>query len=470
MRSIPRLLFLASLAAALLVPAATAADRMWVGFHDDPMLRWDETRVEALDRARGNEASILRTIVDWSKVAAERPARATDPFDPAYQFGDVDEFVRNAQQRGLEVLITLWGTPRWANGGQKPQAMPRRLADFQNFARAVATRYSGRSAGYPFVRFYTIWNESNLATFLVPQFDKKGRIVSPRNYAKLAKAGIAGIRAGNPRGLVAIGETSSHGRDKHRAGVTDTVAPATFMKGVAAAWGKVKFDAWAQHPYPFPVNQKPTQLVRYPNVTLKSLPRFEKDLDAAFKRKNIPIWITEYGNETRPGEPKGVTEAQQAAYIPQAVAMARKDPRVGMFVWFVMQDSQGSLWQSGIYRGDATPKRAQPRFKSLAGPLNPVNGKVTVRGGTKNPKLTVYLREYCANNPAGTTVGYTFRAYLAGKLVEVGQGASPLGLDCTVPLRVTGLTVAKKKSYRVTVAANTLTTAEIIRTITVVGA
>ena len=97
------------------------------------------------------------------------------------------------------------------------------------------------------------------------------------------------------------------------------------MKGVAAALGNVKFDAWAHHPYPFPVNQKPTQLVRYPNVTLKSMPRFEKDLDVAFRRKNIPIWITEYGNETRPGEPKGVTEAQQAAYIPQAIAMARKD-------------------------------------------------------------------------------------------------------------------------------------------------
>jgi hypothetical protein len=469
-RSIPRLLFLATLAAALLVPAASAADRMWVGFHDDPMLRWDDTRVDAMDRARGNEASILRTIVEWPKVAPTRPARASDPFDPAYQFGDVDEFVRNAQLRGLEVLITLWGTPQWANGGQKPQAMPRRLADFQNFARAVATRYSGRFAGYPFVRFYTIWNESNLATFLVPQFDNKGRIVSPRNYAKLAKAGIAGIKAGNKRALVAIGETSSNGRDKKRPRLTDTVAPATFMKGVAAAWGKVRFDAWAQHPYPFPVNQKPTQLVRYPNVTLKSFPRFEKDLDAAFKRKNIPIWITEYGNETRPGEPKGVTEAQQAAYLPQAITMARKDKRVQMFIWFVMQDSQGSLWQSGIYRGDATPKRAQSRFARSAGPVNPVNGKVTVRGGTKNPKVTVYLREYCANNPVGATVGYTVRSYLGTRLVQVGQGATPLGMDCTVPLRVTGLTVAKKKSYRVTVAANTLTTAEITRTITVVGA
>ena len=470
MRFVVRLLVLASLTAALSVPAASAADRMWVGFHDDPVLRFDGGRTEAMDRARGNGASILRTIVDWSKAAPTKPADPTDPFDPAYRLEDVDEFVRNAQQRGIEVMITLWGTPSWANGGQKPQAMPSDIADFQSFARAVASRYSGRYAGYPFVRFYTIWNESNLATFLVPQFDANGRIVSPRNYARLAKAGIAGIKSGNNRALVAIGETSSNGRDKRRSGLTDTVAPATFMKGVAAALGKVKFDAWAQHPYPFPVNQKPTQLVRYPNVTLRSFPQFEKDLDKAFRRKNVPIWITEYGNETKPGEPKGVTEAQQAAYIPQAIAMARKDPRVQMFVWFVMQDSQGSLWQSGIYRLDGSSKPAQPRFARAAAPLDPVNGKVTVRGGTKNPKLTVYLREYCANNPVGATVGYTVRSYLGSKLVQVDQGAGALGVDCTVPLRVMGLTVAKKKSYRVTVSANTATTAEIVRTITVVGA
>jgi hypothetical protein len=469
-RFVVRLLFLATLAAVLLVPAATAADRMWVGFQDDPVLRWDEGRTEAMDRARGNEAAVLRTIIDWSQVAPSRPTQPTDSFDPVYKFGDVDEFVRNAQQRGLEVLITLWGTPGWANGGQKRQALPSNLTDFQNFARAVASRYSGRNPGYPFVRFYTIWNESNLATFLVPQFNAAGKIVSPANYAKLARAGITGIKAGNRNALVAIGETSSNGRDKKRPGVTDTVAPATFMKGVAAAMRGVRFDAYAHHPYPFPVNQKPTQLVRYPNVTLKSLPRFEKDMDLAFRRKNIPIWITEYGNETKPGEPKGVTEAQQASYIPQAIAMAKKDPRVQMFVWFVMQDSQGSLWQSGIYRGAGAAKPAVRTFGRAARGLSPVNGKVTVKGGTRNPRVTVYLREYCANNAVGATVGYTVRAYLGSKLVEVGQGAGGLGVDCTVPVRVVGLTVAKKKSYRVTVTANTATTAEILRTITVVGA
>jgi hypothetical protein len=469
-RPIVRLLFLSSLAAALLVPAATAADRMWVGFHDDPMLRFQDTRTEAMDRARGNQAVILRTLVEWQKVAPTRPANPTNPFDPAYSFEDVDDLVRNAQLRGMEVLITLWGSPTWANGGQTPKFMPRNVNDFQSFARAVASRYSGRFPGYPFVRFYTIWNESNLGNFFAPQFDAKGRIVSTRNYARLAKAGIAGVRAGNSRALVAIGETSSHGRDKKKAGQTDTVAPATFMKGVAASWGKVKFDAWAHHPYPFPVNQKPTQLVRYPNVTLTTMPRFEKDLDAAFKRKNVPVWISEYGNETKPGEPLGVTEAQQATYIPQAIAMAKKDARVQMFIWFVMEDSAGSTWQSGIYRPSGVPKRAQPGFGKAALPLSPLNGKVTVKGGTRNPKLTVFLREYCANNPVGATVGFTVRSFLAGKLVQVAQGASPLRIDCTVPVTVTGLRVAKKKTYTVTVSANTATSAEIVRTITVVGA
>ena len=138
------------------------------------------------------------------------------------------------------------------------------------------------------------------------------------------------------------------------------------MKGVAAALRGVRFDAYAHHPYPFPVNQKPTQLVRYPNVTLKSMPRFEKDMAIAFRRKNIPIWITEYGNETKPGEPKGVTEAQQAAYIPQAIAMAKADKLVGMFIWFVMQDSQGSLWQSGVYRITGAAKPGQRAFDRAA--------------------------------------------------------------------------------------------------------
>ena len=88
--------------------------------------------------------------------------------------------------------------------------------------------------------------------------------------------------AGNTEAQVAIGETSSNGRDKKKPGVSDAVAPGTFAQLVAKANKNLKFDAWAQHPYPVPVNQKPTQKVKWPNVALTSLPQFETSLDKWF--------------------------------------------------------------------------------------------------------------------------------------------------------------------------------------------
>ena len=468
MRLVP--IIAAIFVAAVLAPVAASADRMWIGFHDDPMLRFDTERQSEMDIATAtNNASVLRTLVTWADVAPTKPANAADPFDPAYKFDDLDEFVRNAQARDAEVLITLWGTPKWANGGKGPNVLPTSVGTFQNFAKAVASRYSGRNAGYPFVRFYGIWNESNLAQFLTPQFNSKGQIVSAAAYAKLAAAGYAGIKAGSPKALVAIGETSSSGRDKKVGGASDSVRPGTFAQLVAKANKKLKFDAWAQHPYPVPVNQKPTQKVLWPNVALTSLPKFETSLDTWFGRKNIPVWISEYGNETKPGEPRGVTEAQQASYLTQAIDIAKKDKRVPMFIWFVMRDSAGSPWQSGIYRTTGTPKPAQPRFAAAAKPLNPVNGKLSVKGGTKNPAVTVYLRPFCVNNPVGARVGLSSTTKLAGKTVAYSQPQLTLGSDCTIAYRVTGLTVAKGKTYTVTADANTARGDAVTRTITIVG-
>ena len=465
-----RLFIVAVVTAAVLVPVAASSDRMWIGFHDDPVLRYDSNRQAEMDLARkDNNGTVLRTLVTWANVAPTRPANAANPFDPAYKFDDLDEFVRNAQVRDMEVLITIWGTPKWANGGKTPNFLPSKMADFENFAKAVASRYSGRSAGYPFVRFFGIWNESNLGGFLSPQFDANGKIVAPAAYAKLAAAGYAGIKAGSAKALVAVGETSSNGRDKKKAGVSDAVSPGTFAELVAKADKNLKFDAWAQHPYPVPVNQPPTQKVRWPNVSLTSLPQFETSLDTWFGRKNIPIWITEYGQETKPGEPTGVTEPVQAVYAPKAIDIARNDPRVPMFIWFVLRDSAGSLWQSGIYRTNGTAKPAQPKFAAAAGPLDALNGKMNVKGGVKNPALTVYLRSFCANNPVGTTVGVNSKTTRAGRLVAYSQPQVSLATDCTIAFKVTGLTVVKGTTYTVDVSANTKTGNSALRRITIVG-
>ncbi|HSC25860.1 MAG TPA: cellulase family glycosylhydrolase [Vicinamibacterales bacterium] len=469
MRNRARLIAVLCVVAAVAAPSAFAADRMWMGFHDDPTLRWGDQRVGELDRASADGATVVRTLVTWANVAPERPRRATDPFDPAYRLDDVDEIVRAAQAHGQEVLITIWGTPRWANGGKGPAFLPKKWGDFQNFARALASRYSGRYPGYPFVRFWGIWNESNLGSFLSPQFNAQGKIVGPALYAKLAAAGYAGIKSGSKKALVAIGETSSHGLDKKRAGVTDSVRPGTFARLVAAANKRLKFDAWAHHPYPYPVRMKATQRVLWPNVALTSLPRFETSLDQWFGRKQIPVWVTEYGHETRPGEPSGVTEGQQALYLSQAIAMLKKDQRVPLFVWFVYRDSDGSLWQSGLYRQSGTAKPAAARFRAAAPPLDMRNSTITVKGGTRNPLVTAYVREFCANNATGTPVGVTYRASIGGKAVTVGQAQPPLAIDCTVAFRIVGLTVPKQQTATVTLDLNTANGNGAARTLSVVG-
>ena len=197
MTRLTRLALLLVLAALVAPAAASAAPRMWMGFQDDPYFRWLPERFFMRDRAVHANATIMKTTVYWFNTAPRRPANATNPFDPAYRWEDLDEFVRQAADRDIEVMLSIWGTPTWA--GPAKNRLPSRLADIQNFARALANRYSGRNRGYPFVRFYSVWNEPNLNLFLTPQFDAKGRSVAPANYAKLYRAAYTGFKQGSPQ-------------------------------------------------------------------------------------------------------------------------------------------------------------------------------------------------------------------------------------------------------------------------------
>ena len=472
MRRVTQLFLFAALAALLAPAVASAAPRMYVGFHDDPNFRWNDQREVMLDQARAANATIVRTIVTWANVAPTRPANAANPFDPAYNFGDLDELVRNSQARDLEVLLTIWGTPKWANGGKTPNYAPSRMSDLTAFSRAVASRYSGRFEGYPFVRFYSIWNESNLQLFLAPQFDAKGKSVAPRTYAKMAAAAYSGIKAGNSKAKVAIGSTSSAGRDKPLAGKSATHSPGRFAQLVAAANPRLRFDAWAQHPYPVPARMKPLQKVKWPNVTLSAFPRFEKSLDTWFKRKGVRLWITEYGHEVKQdGEPNGITRAQQAAYAAQALAVARKDTRTDMFIWFVFRDHPTSLWQSGLRTTSGAAKPSLSRFTAAAKLDDARNAIFRVRGGVASPTVTVALRAYGVGTKPGEKVGFNIRIFQGSKPVSVLQATAGFGRDTTVPLRLTGFRPVKGATYRVEVDSNVASGGglELHRTLTLIG-
>jgi hypothetical protein len=370
-----------------------------------------------------------------------------------------------------EVMLTISGTPRWANGGQTPNRMPRNVRDFTNFARAIASRYSGRFAGYPYVRFWSVWNEPNLQLFLAPQFNNRGQSVAPANYAKLYAAAYAGIKAGNRTAQVAIGETSARGSDK-AAGIRPTHSPGKFAELVAKANPRLKFSAWAHHPYPSTPNLRPGQIVKWPNVSLSSLPRFQQNLNKWFRHKNTQIWVTEYGHQTRPQDSLGVSYATQSAYISQAIAIARKYPFVGMFIWFVYQDDPGQEWESGLYTQSGSAKGNSPdRFSRSARPLDARNAVYSFRRGTTTPLVKLYTRRYCVADKSGTAIGMTWRIFRGSRLLKVGQQSSPLLRDCTIAARLFFPPggVAKGVTYTATFELNDINGDVLARKLTIRG-
>jgi arabinogalactan endo-1,4-beta-galactosidase len=324
--------------------------------------------------------------------------------------------------------------------------MPKNVATFGTFVNMLATLYDGSNAGKGSVALWSIWNEPNLQQFLYPQFSGK-TIVSVRNYAKLLKAGYAAIKSANPKALVAAGETSAQGRDKPLKGASETVAPGTFAKLLAKQG--VKFDAWAHHPYPTAPNAKPLEQVRYPNVTLSQLPRFEKDLKSWFHH-TVPVWITEYGHETKPGEPKGVTPATQAAYAKQALTVARRDPNVQMFIWFTFRDSSGNPWQSGLENPSGAHKPSYAAFTSLARLIDGTTQ--TVKAG-KPPTVKLFVPLLSYFDAPGTTVGISYHVFDGAKAVGVGVPTSPLGVDQSVSF-IAQFAPVKGHTYRVTATVN----------------
>ncbi|HEX3455032.1 MAG TPA: cellulase family glycosylhydrolase [Gaiellaceae bacterium] len=456
---------------ALAVPAAaTSADRMLVGFQDDPSFRWLDTRDTNLTDAAQTGASIVRTTVYWDRIAPTRPTNATDPFDPAYQFTDLDDFVRQATMRGMTVMLAVWSTPGWANGGKGANYSPTHLSDYQNFMRALAARYSGRYPGYPFVGYYSVWNEPNLGQFLSPTYDPSGKPESPFLYAGLVRSGYAGVKAGNSRALVAIGETSPRGRLKAttQSGVQQTMAPGLFAQVLSTAKPRVKFDAWAHHPYS-DVGATPTQRVRYPNVNLVQIPTFETNLNKFFHRSTTPIWVTEYGFQTKPGQPKGVTPAQQAAYLKQAIAIATKYKYLQMFIWFIFRDGPTSLWHSGVLNQNASKKPSFAAFTAAARPVDIRNPVLLVRPGTSNPVVKVPVWELLARDGAGTTVGATISVTYKGKNIAVVQPTAAISVDGWVSFKAPITKAKASGEYKVFLKIGDANGNSVSRTATVIA-
>ncbi len=438
---------------AISAASAKAVARMPVGFFDDPSFRWAAEPTVNLASAQKANGSIIHVLANWSTIAPTKPARPLNGSDPAYHLSDIDALARSAQKYGFEILLTIYGTPKWANGGKAPNYPPTNLTNLTQFSQMLALRYNGTNPGYGVVTRYSVWNEPNLGSFLSPQFSKSGKIVSPATYAKLYMAAYKGIKAGNKVALVAAGETSNRGLNHHVASATDSVAPATFARLLSVANPKLPFDAWATHPYPSGAyTLGPAQKVAYPNVGFSTMSRFGADLQKWFHRQ-VPIWVTEYGEQTKPehtGYPRGVSYAQQAVDVKKALQLASASPYVQMFVWFIFRDSTPATWFSGVVTKSGTKKPAYTTFATTAKGM--VGDTEYVTAGKKiSVSLAVPIMTY--RNAIGAKVGMTYYLYDGKKLVSIGQPLVPIqkGGMITVPVKYVA---AKGKTYTLALAIN----------------
>ena len=347
-----KLALAAALAAAAVTgafpPAPAASPAVRYGISDDAYLSAGpllETRLATLDQLG---TRLVRHMLNWREIAPRRPRHPAEPGDPAYDWRTTDAVLGALHAHGIAVLATFYRVPAWANGGLHSNGVPTSPSSLAAFATAVARRY-------PWLRLWEIWNEPNLASFLSP--------ASPRLYVgRLLNPTYVALHALNRANRVAGGATSPRG-------TTNGLSPVAFMRGMRAAHARL--DVYSHHPYPITRGERPfgfaRGVCRYCKdvLTLANLPRLLKEVRRDFGPKRI--WLTEYGNQTNPPDPFGVSWAQQAQYVAESALRVESAPFVDMLVQFLVQDeSRLNGWQSGLLTAGGVVK---PSFGSFRLPI-----------------------------------------------------------------------------------------------------
>ena len=352
------------LGACVSASSVRASTGVQYGIQDDAWLEFGPgTLNQRLATFRRLGVPLVRFTLRWNEIARRRPANPTSPRDRAYDWRRPDRVLRGLRRYGLTPVVTLVGTPAWANGGRPPNFAPPRPRDFRRFATAAARRY-------PWVRYWLIWNEPNKRLWLRPT--RAGIYVR-----HLLNPGYEAIHAVLPRARVGGGATGPRG-------AAGGVAPVTWVRGMAAA--RAKFDAYAHHPYPLSPAETPSSggCKNCPSITMATLPKLLILVRRSFGPK--PIWLTEYGYQSRPPDTiLGVELKRQATLLSLAAMRAWRLPRVTMLIQYLYRDEPVlSRFQSGLVFVDDRWKPSLQGFKLPFAQMRRQGPRAVVWGQVRN--------------------------------------------------------------------------------------
>ena len=350
------------------------------GIQDDAWLQYGPgTLNQRLATFKRLGVPLVRFTLHWNEIARRRPKDATSPRDRAYDWRRPDRVLRGLRRYGLTPVVTLLGTPAWANGGRSPNFAPARPSRFSAFARAAARRY-------PWVRYWLIWNEPNKPLWLKPT----RAAIYVQHLLNPAYKAIHGVL---PHAQVGGGVTAPRGG-------LGGVAPVTWLHGMAAA--HAKFDAYAHHPYPLRPNETPSSggCKNCPSITMATLPKLLILVRRYFGPK--PVWLTEYGYQTNPPDTfLGVSPKRQATLLSLAAMRAWRLPRVAMLIQYLYRDEpQLTRFQTGLVFVDDRLKPSLQGFKLPFAQMRRVGFETVVWGQIRNgrPGRKTYRLEVLRKN------------------------------------------------------------------------
>ncbi|HET7566576.1 MAG TPA: hypothetical protein VFJ91_01175 [Gaiellaceae bacterium] len=380
-------------------PSRAYSGKMLVGINDEAVTLYGDP-AQAFQAIKALRAQIVRVNLYWGgnqwAVANKKPLDATDPGDHAYRWDIYDRLARYAHTYHVQLMFSIVFSPRWANGGKAATVPPKSMKALQDFAVAAATRYDG---GYvppawqqqptlagpteplPVVNLWTAWNEPNNPDFLTPQYTKKkGKyvIASAAAYAKICNSVYAGIHAVSivpgaitsttgkylpTQEMVACGVTDPRGNDNpHR---RPSVDPISFLTAAHNA-GMKTFDVYAHNPYASSGKESPKYVPKGKYARRIQLGNINVLLNLVKKYYGPKhLWITEYGYQTNPPDKTvfGTSWKNQAAYLKSSILLARRNPRIDIFIWYLIKDEPKiSGWQSGLETFGGKKKPAWAAF------------------------------------------------------------------------------------------------------------
>jgi hypothetical protein len=386
---------IAMLVAAAAPAAAEASSRQILVMQDDSQLR--AAPAATLDEFRSLGTDVVKVNLYWNHVApaGRRKPSGFDGADPSgYTWGEYDSFVAGIRARGMRPYFSLGGrAPEWAARRRgRPGTYRPSAKEFRAFAEAAGRHFGD-------VGIWSIWNEVNLYSWLSPQ-RRKGVPLSPSIYRGLYLAGYRGLKAAGHGGdTILFGELMPRGGSDPR-----KVRPVEFLRemfcldrsyrqyrgGAARARGcrrvgRLPTSGLAYHPYT--LANGPRVKERTDDAAIGQLSRVTRTLDALSRRgklpRRTPIWITEFGYQTKPPDPNATRLRRAPALMDLSEWIAFRNRRVASYSQYTLRDDPA--WQSGLRFADGTPKRGVYeafRFPLFVRPLGA--NAVEVFGGTRD--------------------------------------------------------------------------------------